>query len=112
MGMTRETARTRREEIRLSMGGKTWTAERTELLRSLWADGIPGGVIAHKLGMSRGMVAGKRASLGLPPRLGAVGKAAMRANGRRTAALLGHVKKADPAAVQMRAEKAANVEKL
>lgn len=76
--------------------GMTWTEERVELLCSLWRDGVTGGDIAKELGMTRGMVSGKRHSLGLPPREGAVRKEAERRNGRRTAALCGHVGKAKP----------------
>lgn len=64
-----------------------WTVERVALLRALWADGVPGGVIAKRLGMTRGMVAGKRHSLGLPRREGEVAAAAQSRNARRTAEL-------------------------
>jgi hypothetical protein len=76
-----------------------WTPERVELLSSLWADGVPGGVIAKRLGpgFTRGMIAGKRHSLGLPPRGELAAKAAQARNGRRTAEMLGHVGKANPA---------------
>jgi hypothetical protein len=70
---------------------KTWTPDRTADLERLWADGLAGGAIAKRLGVTRGMVAGKRHSLGLPPRSEAQQRAAMVANGRRTAALMGHV---------------------
>lgn len=67
----------------------SWTPERLELLEALWADGVPAGDIAKRLGggITRGMVAGKRFKLGLPPRTGRIGKAAMAANARRTAAI-------------------------
>jgi hypothetical protein len=65
----------------------TWTEARVVLLTALWADGIAAGVIAKRMGMTRGMVAGKRHSLGLPPRSEAVQKAAQAANARRTAGL-------------------------
>jgi GcrA cell cycle regulator len=88
----------------------TWTTERVTLLRSLWADGVPGGVIAKRLGITRGMVAGKRHSLGLPPRDGEVRKAAERCNARRTAVICEVAgSRANPATVQ---RKAAEVEAL
>lgn len=68
------------------MGVNAWSAERIELLCSLWSDGVSGGEIAKRLGVSRGAVAGERYKLGLPARTGAKAKAAMAANGRRTAA--------------------------
>lgn len=90
-----------------------WTSERTAMLRELWRDGLPGGVIAKRLGMTRGMVAGKRHSLGLAPRLGEVAKQAERANGRRTASLCGHVGKADgPAQRAMAANVAAALDRM
>jgi hypothetical protein len=66
---------------------KTWTDERVRLLRGLWADGVAGGVIARRLGpgFTRGMIAGKRHSLGLPPRNETAAKAAQARNGKRTA---------------------------
>lgn len=73
--------------------GMTWTPERVALLRALWADGVGAGGIARQLGMTRGMVAGKRHSLGLPPRTEAQAKAAMASNGRRTAVICGHLGK-------------------
>lgn len=90
-------------------GGKTWTDERTALLRQLWMDGLPGGVIAKRMGLTRGMVTGKRHSLGLPPRTGEVARAAMALNGRRTAALIGHAGKASP---ELAAAKASAVDCL
>lgn len=71
-----------------------WTSERTGALRRLWAEGCGASVIAKRLGVTRGMVAGKRHSLGLEPRTLAQVKAAQAANARRTAALCGHVGKA------------------
>lgn len=76
----------------------TWTTERTALLRTLWADGLSGGDIARQLGMTRGMVAGKRHSLGLTPRDRLTTRLAQGRNGRRTAVLCGHFHKDDPAA--------------
>jgi GcrA cell cycle regulator len=90
--------------------GKTWTDERVTLLRSLWADGVPGGVIARRLGVSRGMVAGKRHSLGLTPRGELAAKAAQAANGRRTAVACGHVRKADALVEAAKAEAVAALE--
>jgi hypothetical protein len=68
----------------------TWTEERVALLQSLWADGIAAGQIAKRLGITRGMVAGKRHSLGLPPRELRAQREAMAANARRTASIRGH----------------------
>lgn len=91
----------------------TWTVKRVTLLRSLWRDGVPGGVIAKRLGITRGMVAGKRHSLGLPPRLGIVAKAAQGANGRRTAMLCEAAgSRADPATVERKAAAVAALELL
>jgi GcrA cell cycle regulator len=46
-----------------------WNEERTALLRQLWADGLPGGRIAARLGIeSRGAVIGKINRLGLTRR--------------------------------------------
>lgn len=89
-----------------------WTDERVGLLRSLWADGVPGGVIAHKLGdgFTRGMVAGKRHSLGLPPRNETVQKAAQGVNARRTAVICETV--GSRADLETRRRKAAQVEVL
>lgn len=70
------------------MGAETWTTAKVETLRELWAEGAPGGVIAKRLGTTRGAVAGKRARLGLEPRDEAATKAAQAANGRRTALAL------------------------
>ena len=81
----------------------TWTLQRTDRLRVLWADGLSGGTIARQLGITRGMVAGKRHSLGLPPRDPITTKAAQRLNGRRTAERCGHVHKDDPAAAAVKA---------
>jgi hypothetical protein len=69
---------------------QTWTPDRIERLRVLWAEGLPRGAIAAALGLTRGMVAGKRHSLGLPPRTGEARLAAEAANARRTAQLRGH----------------------
>lgn len=90
----------------------TWTIERVGLLRALWADGVPGGVIARQLGVTRGMVAGKRHSLGLPPRDQAVQIAAMVANGRRTAVICGHVGKADAAVETAKANAVEALERM
>lgn len=89
-----------------------WTMERVALLRTLWADGVPGGVIAKQLGITRGMVAGKRHSLGLKPRDAAVQIAAMVANGRRTAVICGHVGKADAAVELAKATAVAALESM
>jgi hypothetical protein len=91
---------------------RTWTDERVALLRSLWADGVAGGVIARKLGpgFTRGMVAGKRHSLGLTPRNAAAAKAAQARNGRRTAILCGAVKRATPELAAAKAALAASLE--
>ena len=92
---------------------RTWTDERVTLLRSLWADGIPGGIIAKKLGLTRGMVAGKRHSLGLPPRTEAAQKAAMSANARRTAWLCETPGSRAPPAARVRlAEQVAALDRL
>jgi len=65
------------------MGLSIWTPERLELLRALWADGVPAGEIASRLGdgITRGMVA----------------REAMSANARRTAQAGGHAWKAPTA---------------
>ena len=94
---------------------KTWTEARVRLLRSLWADGVAGGVIAKRLGpgVTRGMVAGKRHSLGLTPRTLAATKAAQAANGRRTARRCERLgSRASPETVVRMAAQAAAVERL
>jgi len=47
-----------------------WTEERVELLKGMWADGLPASVIAERLGggISRGSVNGKAWRLGLAER--------------------------------------------
>lgn len=87
--------------------GIAWTRERVDLLRALWADGIPAGQIAKRMGITRGMVAGKRHSLGLPPRDQKVQIEAMVANAKRTAVLCGHLGKLQP---EYRAGKRTDVE--
>lgn len=62
-----------------------WSDERVELLTQLWGDGVSAGVIARRLGLSRGQVVGKRFALGLPARDELAQRAAMAANGRRSA---------------------------
>src|SRR4051812_28586389 len=90
-----------------------WTGERVTLLRSLWADGVAAGVIAKQLGMTRGMVAGKRHSLGLTPRTLAQAKAAQAANARRTATLCEAAgSRADPETVKRKAAAVAALERL
>ena len=92
---------------------KTWTEERVTLLRGLWADGVAGGVIAKRLGITRGMVAGKRHSLGLTPRTLAATKAAQAANGRRTAMMCERAgSRATPQQAARLAFQAAAVERL
>lgn len=90
-----------------------WTGERVTLLRSLWADGVAAGVIAKQLGMTRGMVAGKRHSLGLTPRTLAQAKAAQAANARRTAMICEAAgSRADPETVKRKAAAAQALERL
>ena len=62
-----------------------WTDERVDLLTQLWVDGLASGVIARRLGLTRGQVVGKRFALGLPARELTAQKAAQAANGRRSA---------------------------
>jgi GcrA cell cycle regulator len=71
--------------------GQTWNDDLVAQLRSLWATGLPRSQIAAQLGLTAGMVAGKRHSLGLPPRTGEARLAAEAANGRRSARLCGFV---------------------
>jgi hypothetical protein len=92
------------------MGVTTWTDERVRLLTTLWADGLPGTVIARRMGITRGMVAGKRHSLGLPPREGDVARLAQACGGRQTAMAVGHVHKDDPAAEAAKAAAVAALE--
>lgn len=73
------------------MGVRTWTDEAVETLTKLWNDGVPAGEIAARLGMTRGMVTGKRWGLGLPPRTGEVVRAAEAANARRAASIYRNV---------------------
>lgn len=94
------------------MGLGTWTPGRVELLRQLWADGIAGGEIARRLNMTRGMVAGKRHSLGLPPRNRLAQEAAMVANARRTAQIRGHRGKATPQEDRQKREAVAALDRL
>jgi hypothetical protein len=91
----------------VSRNGWKWTPERVQVLTALWGDGIPAGVIGKRMGITRGMVAGKRHSLGLPARELEQQKAAMAVNGRRTALACGHVGKATP---ELELAKAAEVE--
>ena len=46
----------------------TWTAAQVATLTGLWLDGRPVNEIARYMGMTRGMVQGKAARIGLPPR--------------------------------------------
>jgi GcrA cell cycle regulator len=43
----------------------TWTDENIQLLTDLWLQGVPGGQIADRLGMTRNMVIGKANRMGL-----------------------------------------------
>lgn len=90
--------------------GIAWNAEMVEALKSLWVAGYSRREIASQLGITCGMVAGKRHSLGLPPRPAEFQAKAMAANARRTAALRGHRGKADAATAAMKAQEAAQRE--
>ena len=92
---------------------RTWTPERVSLLTSLWADGMPGwGDRQADGGMTRGMVAGKRHSLGLPPRTASQIAEAEHLNAWRTSAMFAPIRAADPAKAAHRAAAAERVEKL
>src|SRR5678815_437137 len=88
----------------------TWTNERTALLRSLWGDGLPRGEIARQLGVTPGMVAGKRHSLGLPPRDAVTQHIVQARGGRQTAAACGHAFKDEPQATLAKARRVAELE--
>lgn len=45
-----------------------WTDERIELLKSLWAEGLPAGEIGRRLEVTKNAVVGKVHRLGLPKR--------------------------------------------
>ena len=45
-----------------------WTPERTDLLKSLWNEGLPTSQIGVRLGVSKNAVVGKAHRLGLPKR--------------------------------------------
>lgn len=94
------------------MGLETWTPGRVELLRQLWADGLAGSEIARRLQMTRGMVTGKRHSLGLPPRERSVQSIAMAANARRTAKIRGHRGKATPEEDRQKRQAVAALDRL
>ena len=68
-----------------------WSAAKVARLTELWKRGDTAGEIARAMGITRGMVSGKRHSLGLPARSQEVQIAAMQANGRRTAMICGHL---------------------
>jgi GcrA cell cycle regulator len=52
-----------------ALTSETWTDERVDLFKQLWADGLTAPQIANILGVTRNAVLGKRLRLKLPERL-------------------------------------------